>query len=45
MASIPYCEHVGVYLQEGPSSGDNKYWYPLISPIKIQLSALSMFFY
>jgi hypothetical protein len=26
MASIPYCEQVGVYLQDAEVSGEIKYW-------------------
>jgi hypothetical protein len=35
IASMPYCEHVGVYLHEAPVSGEIKYWYSFINPIKI----------
>lgn len=33
-ASIPYCEHVGVYLHEGPSQGEIIHWYNFIIAMK-----------
>lgn len=32
MASTPYCEQVGLYLQLAPNKGDSSHWYNLMIP-------------